>query len=240
MIHVVFRLRRDRPMTRIAAAHPDARLVLWCNLQNDVVEIQARDAAQTTAIAGRFARELDGVRRLGDERAPPRTLVFNCPHGTAPSVSRLVEDHGCLLIPPIVLQAGWDTFRVFCFDEALLPGFFRKLRAMGEFEILSKRKLEAPVVEEQFMFTAADILGSLTGKQSEALLAAMAAGYYDVPRTATMQDIARRLGRPRTTMEEHVRKAEGKVLLALAPLVALRLGPDAQRPVPLPGKRRRR
>ncbi len=227
-------------MTRITADFPGSRLVLWCNLQNDVVEIQARDLAETERIAARFAQDLPGVRRLGDADAAPRTLVFNCPHRTTPSVSRLVEDHGCLLIPPVVLEGGWDTFRVFCFDEAMLPAFFRKLAAMGDFEIVSKRKLAAPVVEEQFMFSAADILGTLTRKQSEALLDAMAAGYYDVPRMATMQDIAQRLGRPRTTMEEHVRKAEGKVLLALAPLVALRLGPDTQRRMPVrPAPKRR-
>ena len=222
MLQVVFRLRRPRVTTRVTAAHPDVRLLLWCNLQNDVVEIQGASAAQAKAIAAEFAHDHGPVHRLQDGPGGPRSLVFRCPHRAQPSVSRLVEEHGCLLVPPVVCEGGWDRFRVFCYDEAQMPAFFRALAAMGQFEILSKSPLGGPVVEQQFLVSAADLLGSLTAKQSEALLQAMRAGYYDVPRRATLQDIARSLGRPRTTMEEHLRKAEGKILLAVAPMVAMR------------------
>lgn len=229
MLQLVFRLRRDRTITRITAAHPGARLLLWCNLQNDVVEIRGVSGFEAARIADEFAAAHGPVRRLQGGEDGPRSLVFRCPHRRIASVSRLVERHGALLIPPIVCEGGWDRFRVFCYEEAEVPAFFDGLRAMGEFELLSKARLDGPVVEQQFMVPAAEILGSLTAKQSEALSAALEAGYYDVPRKATLQDIAERLGRPRTTMEEHLRKAEGKVLSALAPVVALRSEPSSGR-----------
>jgi predicted DNA binding protein len=229
VIQLVFRLRRDRTLTRITAAHPGARLLLWCNLQNDVVEIRGVSGFEAARIVEEFEQAEGQVRRLQGSADAPRSLVFRCPHRRVASVSRLVERHGSLLIPPIVSEGGWDRFRVFCYEEAQVPAFFAGLRAMGEFELLSKSRLDGPVVEQQFMVPAAEILGSLTAKQSEALAEALEAGYYDVPRKATLQEIAERLGRPRTTMEEHLRKAEGKVLSALAPVVALRTEPLASR-----------
>jgi predicted DNA binding protein len=222
VLQLSFRLRRPRVTTRVTAAHPGVRLLLWCNLQNDVVEIQGASAAQAHAIAQEFAQEHGPVHRLREDGDGPRSLVFRCPHRSQESVSRLVESHGCLLVPPVVCEEGWDRFRVFCYDEAQVPAFFRSLQAMGEFELLAKTRPDRPVVEGQFLVSAAELLGSLTAKQSEALVQAVRAGYYDVPRRATLQEIAQRLGRPRTTMEEHLRRAEGKILLAVAPMVALR------------------
>jgi hypothetical protein len=43
-----------------------------------------------------------------------------------------------------------------------------------------------------------------------------------VPKRVTTDEIAERLGVPRTTYEEHLRKAEGKVLRAVAPYLELK------------------
>jgi len=63
---------------------------------------------------------------------------------------------------------------------------------------------------------------ALTRRQSEVLLAAVAAGYYALPRRSDVGGIARTLGIARSTAEEHLRAAESAVVLALAPLVAAR------------------
>lgn len=55
----------------------------------------------------------------------------------------------------------------------------------------------------------------LTERQHEAVTAAVDMGYYDVPRTATHEDVARRLECAPSTAAEHLRKAESTVLSAL-------------------------
>ncbi len=52
----------------------------------------------------------------------------------------------------------------------------------------------------------------LTSRQREALDAALELGYYDVPRTATHEDVATALGCAPSTAAEHLRKAESNVL----------------------------
>jgi predicted DNA binding protein len=54
--------------------------------------------------------------------------------------------------------------------------------------------------------------GALPDRQREALEVALEAGYYDVPRGATREDVARRLGCAPSTASEHLRKAEARLV----------------------------
>ncbi len=49
-------------------------------------------------------------------------------------------------------------------------------------------------------------------------------GYYSLPRGASAEEIARRLGVPRTSFVDHLRKAENKVMQAMASYLRLQLG----------------
>jgi hypothetical protein len=60
-----------------------------------------------------------------------------------------------------------------------------------------------------------DVLDGLSPKQRAAVRAALRVGYYDVPREATTDDVARELGCATATASEHLRKAESRVLSAL-------------------------
>jgi len=52
----------------------------------------------------------------------------------------------------------------------------------------------------------------LTGRQREALRAAVAAGYYDVPRSGSVADVADRLDCAASTASTHLRKAEARLV----------------------------
>jgi hypothetical protein len=52
-------------------------------------------------------------------------------------------------------------------------------------------------------------------------LSALDYGYYQVPKRLTAEEIARKQRVPRTTYEEHVRKAESKILRAMAPYMRI-------------------
>lgn len=56
------------------------------------------------------------------------------------------------------------------------------------------------------------LAGSLTDRQHEALAAAVECGYYDVPRTGSVQDIAAVLECAPSTASDHLQKAESAVV----------------------------
>ncbi|MFB6077827.1 MAG: helix-turn-helix domain-containing protein [Halarchaeum sp.] len=61
-----------------------------------------------------------------------------------------------------------------------------------------------------------DLRSRLTDRQRDVLDAAVAAGYYDTPRTATVADVAASLDIGESTASEHLRKIASRVLPHLA------------------------
>jgi hypothetical protein len=55
----------------------------------------------------------------------------------------------------------------------------------------------------------------------DALLTAYSNGYYNLPRKANIQDIANKKRVSRTTYQEHLKKAENKLVASLIPYVQL-------------------
>ncbi|WP_255149292.1 helix-turn-helix domain-containing protein [Halorarius halobius] len=60
-----------------------------------------------------------------------------------------------------------------------------------------------------------DLLSPLTDRQLEVFQTAVDEGYYDVPRRATHKDIAATLDCAPSTVDEHLRKAESRVVSGL-------------------------
>ena len=56
----------------------------------------------------------------------------------------------------------------------------------------------------------------LTDRQREVVALAADLGYYDVPRTATLEDVAAELGVAASTVSDHLRKAEAALMTALS------------------------
>lgn len=59
---------------------------------------------------------------------------------------------------------------------------------------------------------AESLLSKLTLKQRQALLTAYALGYYDVPRRISSEELAKHLNADKSTVVEHLRKAERKLI----------------------------
>ena len=56
------------------------------------------------------------------------------------------------------------------------------------------------------------LLSKLTGRQRQILLTGYALGYYDVPRRISSDDLSRHLNVDKSTVVEHLRKAERKLI----------------------------
>ncbi|WP_246998739.1 helix-turn-helix domain-containing protein [Halosolutus gelatinilyticus] len=57
-----------------------------------------------------------------------------------------------------------------------------------------------------------DPVAQLTDRQKEIVRAAIAAGYYDVPRRTTQRDLATELGLSQRTIGDHLQRAEAKII----------------------------
>ena len=107
------------------------------------------------------------------------------------------------------------------FSQKDIKATFDELTKFSKYEIISRTTRPDYSVRETFVVSTNKLFGELTGKQRDALVAALDNGYYRVPKKVTTDEIAHQMGQPRTTYEEHLRKAESKVLRSVAPYLEL-------------------
>lgn len=126
------------------------------------------------------------------------------------------------VIPPVRWQSGEARVTLLVDDATDL----RELTALFPGgRLLSKRVLANGAREA---FGSPLLLPSLTAKQASALVAAFEAGYYEVPRRVTTEEVSGALGIARSTFQEHLNRAEQLVVRAMIPLVRMRAaGPEA-------------
>jgi len=104
---------------------------------------------------------------------------------------------------------------------------FKGLEKLGPVEDLNKRVYRDKSMIDTFAVSLGSVFQDLTARQLDAIATALESGYYQVPKKISTEQLALKHKVPRTTFEEHLRKAESKVLRSLAPFLLL----YAQRPI---------
>jgi len=111
-----------------------------------------------------------------------------------------------VVMPPIVYTADGDAI----FEVLGDPGDLRGLLA----ELPDRIDATVDRVGEFDRYRSPD--ASLTERQREVVRAAVELGYYEVPREATLDDLAAALEVAPSTVSDHLRKAEAELMTAFA------------------------
>jgi hypothetical protein len=206
--------------------YPDVRLVEWCNKNVHVAEVDCTDIETYTKVepdlkelllwkGGKILRKnfLEGNLQL---------IVRTCTcNKISPNVLDVVEKHSCLIVPPEVYTGGWEEYRVIGFMARDYKLMFEDLNRLGPVQVLRKRVIPDRSIRDFFVISVSSVFSELTDRQVDSLLAALEYGYYQIPKKVTAEEIAIKQHVPRTTFEEHLRKAESKTFLAMAPYLRM-------------------
>ena len=225
---IAYKLQHDCPYNDLSRNLPEITFAHWCNRDRDVIEISWEDEElpnfeELQKNLRNLERSLSVkiVRRsFGANSAQMVVQSCHC-NGIRRSVSPLIEKYNSLAMQPIFYKHGWEWYRILAFRQKDIRGLFNELEEFTNAQIISRRTIGGTAVREAFMISPNSLLGGLTKKQSSALITALSRGYYEIPKKVSTDEIARSLELPRTTFEEHLRKAESKVMKAVAPLLEL-------------------
>ncbi len=119
------------------------------------------------------------------------------------SVLKYIGIEGGYLFPPLGINEGKVRFS-FLGSEKQIKEFMEKIDALGVHYRV--------VLLADANYSPISPRSQLTEKQQEVLLAAYKWGYYDIPRKITSQELASKLGLGDSTVVEHLRKAEQRLI----------------------------
>jgi len=120
-----------------------------------------------------------------------------------PSILNAIGVKDGYLLPPLSIQDGKIKFS-FLGNESHIKDFMEKITQLGiHYRV---------ILLADANFSPISPLNQLTSKQQNVLLAAYKHGYYDIPRKITTEELAKKLGLVNSTVVEHLRKAENRLI----------------------------
>lgn len=212
MHEATFRLAGAGDLARLSDEF-DARISLWCNDHSDLVQLRC-SPGEAEALLERLDALVGVDDAVVDGGAVVAVTTACVRAGDAPTVDAHLEEHGCLLVPPLRYADGMRHCRVLALEAERLTGLYRSLLESFDVDVGAKRELEGvPSVSPAGFEGSAP---TLTRRQRQVFGLALERGYYELPREVSMVEIAAEVGIDRRTAEEHRRRAERKVLAALS------------------------
>lgn len=205
-----FRLRHECPYRELSEQFPDLTIREWYLSDCQVLDISSQNAPPEELV-----EELDQLgtilhRTNGESGLHVVTKACLCP--VENSIIDRFEAHNCLYQPPTVHRHGWEQYSLLAFDEADIRSLHGELESDREIEVLSKTGLEETRLPHSMLTPVDQLFGELTDRQLAALQVALENGYYEQPRKCSVDDLAERTTVARATFEEHLRKAENKLV----------------------------
>ena len=227
LFEVAFKVTHDCPFCDISKKYPRLKMFGWCNREHDVIELIVDKPDEYCAVIDEISR-IEGMVEKSSDLHDAHFFVKKCFCKSEDSVTRIIDEFDLLQISPIVYRHGWEYYRVIAFKHEDLKGLMQRFEEKGlKFEILRKVDFDG-FIASSLTLTADALFSDLTEKQMDALLTAYSNGYYNLPRKANVQDIANKKRVSRTTYQEHLKKAENKLVASLVPYVQLfrRMAPE--------------
>ncbi|WP_323174682.1 helix-turn-helix domain-containing protein [Natrialba sp. PRR66] len=205
-----FRLKHECPYREISERHPDLTIREWYLSDCQVLEITSTEAPTDGLL-----EEIDGIgtvlhESIGDSGLHVVTQSCLCP--LEGSILERFEDHNCLYQPPTIHRQGWEHYTVISFDEADVQALFRDLEADRDIELLAKTAITEQGIPHSMLAPVDQLFDGLTDRQLASLELALENGYYEQPRGTSLRELASQTSVARSTYEEHLRKAENKLM----------------------------
>ncbi|NHX36738.1 MULTISPECIES: helix-turn-helix domain-containing protein [Halolamina] len=195
----------------VATAGNEATIELWCNEHCDLLRVHGPADGVIDYVERRVGVQ-DRVRDGEEELIITQDCLKQHEEG---NIETYVQRHSCLLLPPLRYEHGTKRVRVLALDGQRLTELFRDLTDDFDVTVDSKRTINVPVSGSPLL-RAEHLVPDLSPRQHEVLLAAWERGYYEIPREVTTAELAESFDLDRRTVENHIRRAEQKLVNAIA------------------------
>ncbi|MCD2203950.1 helix-turn-helix domain-containing protein [Halobacterium sp. KA-6] len=204
------RVKHECPYRSISERYPDLTIREWPLSDCQVLEITSEETPTDELL-----EEIDQLGTVLHESADEdgyHVVTQSCLCSLDESIIDRFEKHNCLYQSPTIYRQGWEHYTVIAFDGEDIRALLDDLRSDREIELLSKTSISEKQVPHSMLAPVDQLFENLTDRQVAALQLALETGYYEQPRKTSLRDLAEQTSVARSTYEEHLRKAENKLL----------------------------
>lgn len=205
-----FKVKHECPYRTISAQHPQLTIREWFMNEHQILEVAVPETP-----TDELASAIDDIgTTLCETKDEDRlyAIVRSSLCSLDDSLISRFEAHNCLYMPPTVYREGWEHYTVTAFDEGDVSKLLGNLDEDRDIEVVSSKPIETKQVPHSPFMTTDSVFGGLTSRQLDALHIALDNGYFEQPRGASIKELANQTNVARSTFEEHLRKAENKVI----------------------------
>jgi len=220
LFEVIFKVRHDCPFGNISRRFSSARMFVWCNRKHEIIEVVLSKESQYEEIRQTVVA-LPGIIDETSDRGNIRLITKRCYCTTKNSIGRNVDANNMLLLMPVSYEAGWEYYRAIAFRHKDFRRFVEKVPQLPcELVILRKATVDGSI-GGSVPVSVNDLFSNLTSRQVDTLLTSYFIGYFSFPRKTNVLKIAKAKKVARTTFQEHLTKAENKLVANVVPYLRL-------------------
>ncbi|WP_435079530.1 helix-turn-helix domain-containing protein [Halococcus sp. AFM35] len=207
MYEATLRINHESPYATITESR-DTYLEVWCNQYCDLIHMSGSDLETPTEIVNQKV----GISEITYNDDEALMITDDCLlefHDNL--LEKYLKQNDCLSLPPLTYTDKTLLTRVISLTEEHLTAVYHDLSNDYQVEVEAKREIES-VVPDVPLLMLDSMFPELSDRQQQSLKTAIEAGYYDIPRGTTTEEMATKLGITRRTFEEHLRRAENKII----------------------------
>jgi predicted DNA binding protein len=204
------RVKHECPYREISERHPDLTIREWPLSDCQVLEITS-ERTPTDDLLDEIS-QIGTVLHESEDDNGYHVVTQSCLCSLDQSIVERFEEHNCLYQSPTIYRQGWEHYTVVAFDSEDIRALLGDLRSDREIELLSKTSISESQIPHSMLAPANQLFENITDRQLAALQLALERGYYEQPRDTSLRDLADQTAVARSTYEEHLRKAENKLL----------------------------
>lgn len=162
-----------------------------------------------------------------DKRTGLISLSGDYETDTEPVLNVLLRNR-CFPTVPATVRRGREHWTVLASDQQQVTETHDELQRMGSVEVDS---LKRPGIDRLLtgLIEIKQAVEDLSPRQREVLIQAVEAGYYDSPRACRLEDLAESDSANTSTVGEHLRRSETKILTTVAALLEETWDEDGRR-----------
>jgi predicted DNA binding protein len=211
-----FETRHDCVLGNKSGELPDLRIAHWCVPGRAIFQVGGPDD-QIQSFLGWADEALEVAHSSLLSEGALLITRRCCRVVSGRSILELIEQVDAWDIPPIVYRNGWESWRIIAWGERSVKDLFKELQSHGKVRVTSIRPIENVEMEKMMLVPASDIFTGLTDRQVSALILGLERGRYSVPSETKIKRLAQGIGLAPSTLAEHMRKAEKRILRNLFP-----------------------